>query len=843
MDRIILVDGNNLLFRSYFATAYTGNIMRNSKGFPTNAIYGFINMITKIVEEENPVYMLVAFDKGKTFRHESYPDYKGGRNATPDELKLQMPLAREVLNYMGIKYYEIDGFEADDIIGTFSEYCNKDENYVGTIISSDKDLLQLISDEVSIKLLKMKDYIRYDRTSFMLDYGIEPKRVIDLKALMGDASDNIPGVKGIGEKTALKLLKDYGTLDEIYNHLDDIGGKLKEKLENDKDNAYMSYDLATIVKNVPVDINLEDIKLKEIDEDKLFNFYEEYEFKSLIKKKKKIDSKIEYKEFTDVDKIYNDDEVAIYMELDGINYHTANIIGFGVYSEHNCFFVSSDYFFNHPNMFDGINIISYDVKKFITALKWKNIKIENNFFDTLIAAFLLDYPNRDDISYLAESFGYEFKDSSNNIIILKAKFIYEIKKDLYNKLMENELIDHYKNIEMPLTYVLSDVEYNGVNVDAETLKQMDKEFTDKINTITKQIYEYAGCEFNLASPKQLGEVLFDKLGLQKGKKNQRGYSTSIEVLNKLKGKHPVIDLIIEYRLLSKLETTYVIGLLNSILSDNKVHTIYTQTLTRTGRLSSIEPNLQNIPVRDEVGKLIRKAFVPSPNSVILSADYSQIELRVLSHMAGVESLIKAFTDDMDIHAKTASEVFGVSENDVTPKMRRMAKAVNFGIIYGISSYGLAENLGISVKEAKEFIEKYQERFPGIKDYMDKTIKEAYENGYVKTLSNRKRTIPELKDSNYNVRAGGERMALNTPIQGTSADIIKKAMIEVQNELIKRNLKTKMIIQVHDELVFDCAKDELEEVISLVKEIMENTYKLVVPLKVDINYGDNWYLAK
>lgn len=843
MDRIILVDGNNLLFRSYYATAYTGNIMRNSKGFPTNALYGFINMINKIVEEEKPVYMLVAFDKGKTFRHEKYTDYKGGRNATPEELKMQMPLAREVLNYMGIKYYEIDNYEADDIIGTFSEYCNKDDNYVGTIISSDKDLLQLISDEVSIKLLKMKDYIRYDRQSFILDYGIEPKRVVDLKALMGDASDNIPGVKGIGEKTALKLLKDYGSLDEIYKHLDDIGGKLKEKLEADKENAYMSYDLATIVRDVPVDINLDDIKLKSIDEEKLYNMYEELEFKSFIKKRNKKEEKIDFKVFTDNDEIYKDEEVAIYLELDNINYHIANIIGFGVYSKHNCYFVSGDYFLNHPHMFDDLNIISYDVKKLITKLRWKNIELKNNFFDTLIAGFLLDYSDRDDISYFASSLGYEFNDTLEHNVILKTKFIYEIKNDLYDKLIKENLLDHYNNIEMPLTYVLSDVEFTGVNVSAETLKEMDKELVVKIDEITKKIYEYAGCKFNLASPKQLGEVLFDNLGLKRGKKNHRGYSTSIEVLNKLKGEHPIIDLIIEYRLLSKIETTYVVGLLNSILSDNKVHTIYTQTLTRTGRLSSIEPNLQNIPVRDEVGKLIRKAFVPSENSVILSADYSQIELRILSHMADVESLIKAFNDNMDIHAKTASEVFGVSEDEVTPNMRRMAKAVNFGIVYGISSFGLAENLGITVKEAKEFIDRYQARFPGIKEYMDKTIKEAYENGYVKTLSNRKREIPELKDANYKVRTSGERMALNTPIQGTSADIIKKAMIEVQNELKKRNLKTKMIIQVHDELVFDCDKDELEEVISFVKEIMENTYKLSVPLKVDINYGDNWYLAK
>ncbi len=842
MEKIILVDGNNLLFRSYFATAYTGNIMRNSKGFPTNALYGFVNMINKIVEEENPIYILVAFDKGKTFRHKEYADYKGGRNVTPEELIMQMPFAREVLTYMGIKYYEIDNYEADDIIGTFSEYCNKDKDYVGTIISSDKDLLQLISNDVNIKLLKMKDYIRYDHDSFVKEYGIEPKRVIDLKALMGDPSDNIPGVKGIGEKTALKLLRDYGTLDEIYNHLDDIGGKLKEKLETDKENAYMSYHLATIVKNVPVDINLDDIKLRDADEDKLYKFYEEMEFKSFIKKRVKKEN-VEFKVFSDNDKIVKDNEVALYLEMSSSNYHTSEILGFGVFSEHNKYFVPKEYFLNHSDMFDDLNIITYDIKKIITALKWKNIKFNNKVFDIMIAAFLLDYTVKDDIETFASFFGYSFNEEFEKNVVLKAKFLYDMRQNMYDGLVKEELINHYDNIELPLAYVLSTMEYNGVNVNSETLKEMDKDLTIKIDEVAHKIYEMAGCEFNIASPKQLGEILFEKLNLNHGKKSHRGYSTSIEVLNKLKGEHPIIDLIIEYRMLSKIETTYVLGLLNSILKDNKVHTIYTQTLTRTGRLSSIEPNLQNIPVRNEFGKLIRKAFEPSPNSVILSADYSQIELRILSHMAGVQSLIDAFNNNIDIHAKTASDIFGISPDEVTSKERRIAKAVNFGIIYGISGYGLAENLDITVKEAKQFIDNYFESYPGIKEYMDKSIKEAYEKGYVKTLFNRKRVIPELQDKNYMVRSSGERMALNTPIQGTSADIIKKAMIEVQNELEKRQLKTKMILQVHDELVFDCNRDELEEVIELVTNIMEGTYKLLVPLKVDINYGDNWYLAK
>ncbi len=509
-------------------------------------------------------------------------------------------------------------------------------------------------------------------------------------------------------------------------------------------------------------------------------------------------------------------------------------------------------------MFDNFKIITYDVKKLVTALKWKNINVNNITFDTMLAGFLLDYNLKDDISYMANIFGYKVSsleevygkklimpndDKYMENSVLKAKFIYESKDELTTKLEKNNLNDLFYNIEMPLSFVLSDMEFTGVHVDKKYLEDMDKELTLKIEEIENKIYEMAGEKFNLSSPKQLAEILFEKMGLSHGKKSKRGFSTSIDVLNKLKGVHPIIDLIIEYRLLTKIEATYVIGLLNSILSDNKIHTIYTQALTRTGRLSSIEPNLQNIPVRNEYGKLIRNAFVPSENSVILSADYSQIELRILSHMSGVESLIDAFNNDVDIHSKTASDIFKVEKDEVTSNMRRIAKAVNFGIIYGISSFGLAENLDIGMAEAKTFIDNYLETYPGIKEYMEKVKKDAYENGYVTTLFNRKREIPELKNSNYMVRSSGERMALNTPIQGTSADIIKKAMIEVMKSFKQNNLKSKMILQVHDELVFDCEKDELEKVIEIVTDIMENTYKLDVPLKVDINYGDNWYLAK
>ncbi len=861
MEKIILVDGNNLLFRSYYATAYNGNLMKNSKNFPTNALFGFVNMINKIVSDEKPVYMIVAFDKGKTFRHKKYDFYKGGRGETPDELKMQFPLAKEILDAMGIKYYEIDNYEADDIIGTFSEYCNKDSKYDGLIISSDKDLLQLITDDVHIKLLKQKDYIYYDKNSFISDYGIEPIHVIDLKALMGDASDNIPGVKGIGEKTALKLLQEYKTLDNIYNNIDNIKGALKVKLTNDKENAYMSYEIATIVKDVPIEISLEDIKYKGENHEKLINIYEELEFYSFIKKqqisKPKEESKVVVLDNLDDVKITEDS--AVYLEILGHNYHTSKILGLAIYNKSQNFYIPFEVLKKNPSILNGFKKITYDLKKHYVALKWQNINFDNVLFDTMLASYLLDYNIKDDIAYLANSFNYDiefyeniygktkFVEPSIDVIkenaSKKAKFIYETVNEFKDKIKSEEMENLLYDIEMPLSYVLGDMEYDGVYVDTNKLTEMGNEIKVKIEEISNQIYEIAGEKFNISSPKQLGEVLFEKMQLPYNKKRTSGYSTSIDVLTKLKDINPIINLIIDYRMYSKLFTTYIEGLSNYVLSDNKIHTIYTQALTRTGRLSSIEPNLQNIPTRQEYGKLIKKAFVPSDNSLIVSADYSQIELRILASMAGIDSLIEAFKNGDDIHAKTASDIFHVPIDDVTSEMRRMAKAVNFGIIYGISGFGLSENLDIPVGEAKRFIDHYLESYPGIKTYMDECIKKAYLDGYVKTLFNRKRIIPELANKNYMIRSQGERMALNTPIQGTSADIIKKAMIEIHNRFRKQNIKSKMILQVHDELIFECLESELEIIKSIVKEVMEGVVNISVPLRVDINYGKNWYDAK
>ena len=860
MNKIILVDGNNLLFRSYYATAYNGNFMKNSKGFPTNALFGFTNMMNKIILEEKPNYIIVAFDKGKTFRHDKYEDYKGGRMETPDELKVQFPIAKEMLTYMGIKYYEIDNYEADDIIGTFAKYCDIEDDFIGTIISSDKDLLQLISSDVDIKLLKQKDYIRYNEESFKAEYGIDPINIIDLKALMGDSSDNIPGVKGIGEKTALKLLQEYKTLDGIYANIDNIKGKLQEKLLADKDNAYKSYDLATIVRDVPMDITLEDIKYKSKDHEKLNNLYEELEFYSFLKKEEKSydKPKVTVNIIDNMNKVKLDGEYAVYLEILGTNYHTAKPLGLGFYNDKNSFYITFNNFIKNPVFGDNIKY-TYDLKKLYVTLKWHNISINNVLFDTEIAAYLLDYNVKDDIAYLANNFGYDIPfyetvygksklvepelEEVARGAIMKAQFIYKTKSELFNKLADEDLLNLFKNIEMPLSTVLGDMEYNGVSVSKDELISMGEVIGEKNNNLTSAIYLDAGEEFNISSPKQLGVILFDKLGLHHGKKSQNGYSTAIDVLNKLKGEHPIIDKIIEYRMLTKLHSTYIEGLMSSILDDNKIHTIYTQTLTRTGRLSSIEPNLQNIPMRYEEGKLIRKAFIPSKDSIIISADYSQIELRILASVANIPSLIDAFNNDIDIHAKTASDIFKIPVDEVTKNHRRIAKAVNFGIIYGISSFGLSENLDITPKEAKEFIDNYLQTYPGIKNYMDETIKKAYEDGFVRTLMNRKRIISELSNKNYMIRQQGERMALNTPIQGTSADIIKKAMIELDREFKKNNLKSKLILQVHDELVVDALISEQEQVMKIMDQIMTSTYQLQVPLKVDVEYGINWYDVK
>lgn len=852
--RAILIDGNNLLFRSYYATAYNGNLMKNSKGIPTNGLYGFINMINKIINEENPEYIMVAFDKGHNFRQDMYDNYKDGRIETPNDLKIQFPIAKELCTLMGIKYIECDNYEADDIIGTFARMADEDKNYNATIISSDKDLLQLISDEVDVKLLKQKDYIIMNSKTFFETYGLEPKKMVDLKSLMGDASDNIPGVKGIGEKTALALLQKYGSLDGVYEHIDEISGKTKEKLINDKENAYFSYKLATIYKTIDFEYTFDSIKYNGPDIEALTDKYKELEFNSFLKTiQTKVDkSNISYEIVKG--RLDIKDKFSFYLELDSINYHNADMIGASIYDGNKLYYLDKAALLLNKDILNNV-LVTFDNKKNIVFLNKYGVSI-NDTFDTLIASYLLNYNVKDDLSYLSTTYGIEIpyydsiinkkniltEEDKINAIVKKAKFLFDTYKDFNDKLIKEELDKLYFEIEEPLIRVLSNMEINGIIVDTSVIDDLKSEIKVKIERLENVIYNLAGEEFNISSPKQLGYIIYDKLGLPKGR-GKNANSTAHDVLIKYKDKHPIINEILEYRNLSKLYSTYLDTFNDYVHSDGKIHTIYKQTGTRTGRLSSIEPNLQNIPVRSEEGKKIRKAFKASENSVLLSSDYSQIELRILAHISNSDSLREAFINDEDIHTHVACDIFDTDEISVTPNMRRTAKAVIFGIVYGISGYGLGENLDISPVEAKKYIDKYLHLYKEVDDYMKNIIAKTRELGYVRTLLNRKREIEEIKNTNHLIRSMGDRIALNTPIQGTAADILKLAMIKLYNELNNGQYKTKMLLQVHDELIFDVPLDELERVKELIKNTMENIYKLSVPLKVSIEYGKDWYEAK
>lgn len=849
MKKIVLIDGNNLMFRSYYATAYAGNLMKNSKGFVTNALYGFANMMNKIIHEEEFSYILVAFDKGKTFRHDTYSQYKAGRIETPADLKNQFPKAKEMLDAMGIKWYETDGYEADDIIGTLSKIAT-DNDYETLIVSSDRDLLQLINDKVTVKLLKTKDYIMMTKDAFVSEYNLEPIKIIDLKGLQGDKSDNIPGVKGIGEKTALKLLQDYGSLENIYVNIDNIKGKVKENLINYKDDAFASKQLATIYKEVPLDFTLEDTLYRGAN-DKLKSFYEDLEFYSFIKNIK-VD-----KEITEpvVNIIYNVEDInlegsAIYLEVDNQNYHVGNVMGLSFYNKSTSGFIPISVLLKNKDILKYVNFYTYDLKKNIVALSKFGIVLNKCNYDTMIALYLLNYNVKEDIAYIANTYNYNISFSEtmykkkeidiNEIAkeaIKKAKYIYET-HDEYMEKLNKECIDLFNNIEMPLVYVLADMELTGMRVDNKVLMDMKEEILIKIELLKKEIFNLVGCEFNVNSPRQLANILYDKIGVPANKKRK----TDKEYLSKYKNEFPVIDKILDYKALWKIYSTYIISLSDFIHEDGKIHTIYNQTLTRTGRLSSSYPNLQNIPTRYEYSKLIRKAFIPC-NDLIMSSDYSQIELRLLAHLSCVPKLVEAFKSGIDIHTKTAMEIYNVSEDLVNAEMRRVAKAVNFGILYGMSGFGLSDALDININDATEFISKYKSAFPGIDEYMKGVIKDAHEKGYVKTIMNRKRIIEEINNTNHIIRHQGERIALNTPIQGSSADIIKKAMIDLHRALKDNNFESKMILQIHDELIFDVKKEEEEKLKELVKNVMENCYKLNVPLEVEINTGINWYDAK
>ena len=682
MKNIILVDGNNLLFRSYYATAYSGTLLKNSKGFPTNALYGFISMMNKIILEEQPTYIAVAFDTGKNFRKEKYDFYKEGRKKTPEELRMQEPYARKILDAMGIPYFELAPYEADDIIGTFAKMVEEDPDFVGTIISSDRDLLQLVSPQLEMKLLKQKDYIRYNPESFKKDYGIEPIKIIDMKALAGDASDNIPGVRGIGEKTALNLLSLYGSLEGIYENIDKIKGKNQEKLLNDKDNAFMSKEIATIYRDVPLEVDdLESIRYIPKEGEELVNLYEELEFYSFLKNIKKDIPKKEflYQELKTVDDLPKEDEYAIYLELDSLNYHLGNIMGLGVSTKNATYFVNSELIKDVLEKIRDAKIITYDYKKLIVVCHRFNYVCPKISDDYMIALALLSDTSKDDIAFYMVPNGYDvpfieevykkyegLTSSIKEMIAKKAKYLYDYKDEIIVKLNREEMLDLYLEIEMPLAPVLAKMEITGITVKREILDEMKKEIQVQITDLEKEIHGYAGREFNISSTKQLGEVLFFDLGLPGGKKTEKGYKTDVKVLHKLLGMHPIIEKVLEYRNLTKLNSTYIEGMENYIFPDGKVHTIFKQNLARTGRLSSTEPNLQNIPVKREDGRKIRKAFFPE-NEEFLSVDYSQIELRILAHMANAKELQEAFINDQDIHTKVAGDIYGVKESEVSKK--------------------------------------------------------------------------------------------------------------------------------------------------------------------------------
>ncbi len=870
MRKVVLVDGNNLLFRSFFATSHSGVIMKNSKGFPTNALYGFINMLNKIIQEENPEYLLVALDKGKTFRHEKYEAYKGKREEMPEELKLQFPLAKKVMNALGVKYFEIDHYEADDIIGTFAQRIDESEDMEGLIVSSDKDLLQLITPKVKVKLLKQSGHIFMDEEEFRKTYQVDPIHMIDLKALMGDASDNIPGVKGIGEKTAIKLMAEYTTVENLYDHIDEVKGAVHDKLVLDKQRAFDSKDLATICKEVPIDFGFEEILYHGMHTEEYKEILQELEFYSLIKKMTGEDTTFkpttvvkterELVEIEDLNTIQVLDAFSLVTEIVGTNYHYDEVCGFALCTENKIYVMKPEVVKSNPHFFiTEIEKSTYDVKKLMVVLSRYGVELNQCHFDSAIAGYLLNYEVRDDAAYLSQALGYPMKfyetvygkntklkmpewEVVKADLARKAEFVYETKTRLLEELKQNEQMYLFEQIEMPLARVLTDMETTGIRVDSSYLETFGNSLKAEFENIEKEIYELAGVEFNISSPKQLATVLFEGLKIPYPKKiKDNNYSTSKEILDKLTDYEIVLK-VLRYRTLTKIYNTYCIGLLQEV-HDGRVHTIFNQTLTKTGRLSSIAPNLQNIPIRLEEGKQVRKAFVPDEDSVLLSSDYSQVELRVFASLSHAENMILAFQNDDDIHAQTAADIFKVDILEVTKDMRRTAKAVNFGIIYGISSFGLSEDLKINVKEAKQFIDNYLETYPGVRKFMDETIEGAYRDGYVKTIMGRIRMIEELRSKNYMVRSSGERMALNTPIQGSAADILKKAMIDIWEEFRRRNLESKMLIQVHDELVFNVKVTELEEVKEIVREKMENVYHFEVPLKVDIEVGDTWYDAK
>ena len=850
MDKLVLLDSNSLLNRAFYALPP----MNSVDGVPTNAVYGYINMLMKIIKDANPTHIIATFDvKAPTFRKKMYAEYKAHRKGMPDELAAQLPLIKELLTAMGIQIITLEGFEADDLIGTLAKQCE----FETIIVTGDKDSLQLVSPTTTVWLTKrgITEIIEYTEERLLED-GLTPNGVIQLKSLMGDASDNIPGVAGVGEKTAKKLLADYGNLDGVYAHVEELKGKLRERIESSRDIAYLSYDLATIDVDCPVSFEYDKCRLTMPFDVSVREMFRKFNFKSLINRFEYIGEVVE-----DVVKVtdFKEPEVVEISTLEQLNNLISSI------KSHKSFAVSIEQNI-HISLGDGVEylvLIGYDLLSIgvtfddvIIALKevmedksiitiGYDIKtlmyqtrdiVAVNYQDVSLKIYLLD-ANRNYKNFNEAKLDYGY-DSDNN-----ASILYQLSRELDPKLDELNLTNLYNNIELPLVSVLYDIESTGCRVDTQLLQELRVKFADEIRELTLDIYSFNNNEaFNVNSPKQLGEFLFEKLGLKHGKKTKTGFSTNVEVLQGLQSESPVIGLILRYREINKLLSTYIDGL-SPLLVGDRVHTIFKQTVTATGRLSSTEPNLQNIPVRRAEGRELRKMFIASEGCKLLCADYSQIELRLLAHLSGDDVLINAFRDGLDIHSATASRAFGVPIEDVTKDMRRKAKAVNFGIIYGISSYGLANDINVSPFEAKQFIEKYFLMYPKVKGFMDKNVEDGNKDGYVRTIMDRIRFIPELKSTNFNIKGFGERIAMNMPLQGSASDIIKKAMIDVYNALYEGGFKAKLILQVHDELLIDCPLDEVEDVSKLLGDCMQNVIKLSVALDAEVSVGDNWLQAK
>ncbi|HFI0518415.1 TPA: DNA polymerase I [Streptococcus suis] len=875
-NKLLLIDGSSVAFRAFFALYHQIDRFKSPTGLHTNAIYGFNLMLDHMMKRIEPTHILVAFDAGKTtFRTEMFADYKAGRAKTPDEFREQFPFIRQMLDAMGIKHYELSQYEADDIIGTLDKMAERtDIPFDVTIVSGDKDLIQLTDENTVVEISKkgVAEFEEFTPAYLMEKMGITPTQFIDLKALMGDKSDNIPGVTKIGEKTGLKLLTEFGSLEGIYENIDSMkASKMKENLIADKEQAFLSRTLATIDTQAPIEIGLDDIVYQGPRIEELGQFYDDMGFKQLRAQLGTTNTQeeevLDFQIVSEVSSAMFKKDQFFYFEILGENYHREEVVGLA-WGDKDGIYVGGPELLDSPVLKDFLEhqpIKTYDFKRGKVLLARKGIDLPPATFDSRLAKYLLSTVDDNALTTIAHLYGQTSLIPDEAIygkgaklalperdvyfphLARKVQVLLETEAPMLAKLDENQQSDLLFEMELPLANVLAKMEIAGIKVKVETLKAMQAENEVLIEQLTKEIYELAGQEFNINSPKQLGTILFEDMGLplEYTKKTKTGYSTAVDVLERMAPIAPVVSKILEYRQITKLQSTYVIGLQDAILEDGKIHTRYVQDLTQTGRLSSTDPNLQNIPVRLEQGRLIRKAFVPSlENSVLLASDYSQIELRVLAHISQDQHLIEAFQQGADIHTSTAMRVFGIEKaEDVTPNDRRNAKAVNFGVVYGISDFGLSNNLGISRKEAKNYIDTYFERFPGIKNYMETIVREARDKGYVETLYKRRRELPDINSRNFNVRNFAERTAINSPIQGSAADILKVAMINLDKALTEAGLSTRMLLQVHDEIVLEVPMAELETVKAMVKETMESAIQLSVPLIADENEGETWYEAK